>query len=288
LAERLNQAQDSEADLENKHVYAAAGFVKDGIIERIQRDMAEKFPEIPVPQLDLPRDGAVAYGYLAASVKFEVPFFNNDEAFQFTDAAGKQTAVRSFGIQEKHDNRYFRLRRQVQILHSSMAEGRTKGELKEFILDLCNESRPYQIVLACVKPGTTLAASVADVQMKIKKMPHPAFIAQVTYFGNLDTLLIPEMSWSITHRFKELEGLDKKFQNPALHGFYLHRAFQMIQFKLDKSGADLRSEAESDKSKSGKRAFLVNRPFLVYITRRDNQRPFFVMWVDNAELLCKQ
>jgi hypothetical protein len=28
-----------------------------------------------------------------------------------------------------------------------------------------------------------------------------------------------------------------------------------------------------------------DRPFLIYLKKRDAARPFFVMWVDNAELL---
>ncbi len=33
--------------------------------------------------------------------------------------------------------------------------------------------------------------------------------------------------------------------------------------------------------------YIVNRPFLIYIRKRGADRPFFVMWVDNAELLSK-
>ncbi len=29
-------------------------------------------------------------------------------------------------------------------------------------------------------------------------------------------------------------------------------------------------------------------PFLVYMQKRDAEQPFFVMWVDNAELLTRQ
>lgn len=33
---------------------------------------------------------------------------------------------------------------------------------------------------------------------------------------------------------------------------------------------------------------LFNRPFLVYMQKRGAERPFFVMWVDNAELLVRK
>ncbi len=33
--------------------------------------------------------------------------------------------------------------------------------------------------------------------------------------------------------------------------------------------------------------FIFDRPFLIVVKKRGAERPFFVMWVDNAELLCK-
>ncbi len=64
----------------------------------------------------------------------------------------------------------------------------------------------------------------------------------------------------------------------------LGRAEQMIDFRLDRSGAKLRSRAVS-RADSVELRFYVNRPFLLYMKRRDADQPFFVMWVDNAELL---
>jgi hypothetical protein len=36
------------------------------------------------------------------------------------------------------------------------------------------------------------------------------------------------------------------------------------------------------------REFVFNRPFLVYMQKRGAEHPFFVMWVDNAELLTRK
>ena len=40
--------------------------------------------------------------------------------------------------------------------------------------------------------------------------------------------------------------------------------------------------------KAEPREFRFHRPFLIYMKKRDADRPFFVMWVDNAELLVGQ
>jgi hypothetical protein len=117
IADRLNRADHSEDDVGPDAVYAAAGLAKHGIGEHIRVQMASKFPDVPRPQLDVPPGGAVAYAYLAASAKYDYPFFENNKRFLFTDSAGKQTAVSSFGIRRKDDYAYDRLRQQVQVLY---------------------------------------------------------------------------------------------------------------------------------------------------------------------------
>jgi hypothetical protein len=108
-------------------------------------------------------------------------------------------------------------------------------------------------------------------------------------FGVNDSLLVPNMHWRIKHRFKELERSEKPAENPAPGNFWLGEAFQMIEFKLEKTGAKVSSEArKTDKDKGGHPLpFHFNRPFLIYMKKRDAQHPFLVMWVDNAELLIK-
>jgi len=71
IADAQNRAEQSENDVEPDAVYAAAGLAKDGIVKRIQTEMASKFPSVARPELNVPSGGAVAYVYLAASSKFD-------------------------------------------------------------------------------------------------------------------------------------------------------------------------------------------------------------------------
>ncbi|MGC8638361.1 MAG: hypothetical protein ACP5XB_00610 [Isosphaeraceae bacterium] len=284
IADRLNAAASSEDDVPPDGVYADAGFARDGIVERIRTRMASKFPKATIPQLDVPPEGAVAYAYLEASAKYDYPFFENDEPFAFTDSAGKQTAVGSFGIRRKDDYAYDRLRQQVQILYCPRDAIWSEKEIPEFILDPCNNSQPYQIVLARVDRKPTLAETLADVEQKIAAQPADRFVSRL---WPRDTLLVPNLAWKISHRFTELEGTDKRFLNAALQGLYLDTALQTIRFRLDRSGAELASESKVF-VKPGASFFRVNRPFLVYLKHRGSKRPIFVMWVENAELLEKK
>jgi hypothetical protein len=64
-------------------------------------------------------------------------------------------------------------------------------------------------------------------------------------------------------------------------------ALQTIEFRLDRCGAALESESKLA-ILAAPRYFDFNRPFLVYMQKRGAEHPFFVMWVDNAELLVRE
>jgi hypothetical protein len=282
VADALNNGAQSEDDINPEAVYARAGLVKDGVVERIQSDMVSRFPNVPRPAFGSAPEGAVAYAYLAASAKFDLPFFDNDEPFVFTDAAGRQTSISSFGIRKKDDYAYEQLRKQVQILYYPKYE---EAQIPEFVLDACKSSQPYQIVLARLERKQTLAETLADVEHKISADPKTGSLRTDKLLPR-DSVLVPNMAWRVAHHFRELEGKDKQFQNPSLRGLYLDAALQTIEFRLDRSGAELASESKVE-VKPYDSYFLLNRPFLIFMKKRGGKQPFFVMWVDNGELLQK-
>lgn len=54
---------------------------------------------------------------------------------------------------------------------------------------------------------------------------------------------------------------------------------------MDRSGVVLEGQSTVAAASALPRKLSFNRPFLVYMQKRGAERPFFVMWVDNAELL---
>ncbi|MCY3021904.1 MAG: hypothetical protein NTW87_23075 [Planctomycetota bacterium] len=283
IAKRLNNAPQSENDLAPDSYFAAAGFVKDGITDQIAKGMAKEFAAAPTPQFDAPPEALVAYAYLAANVDFTIPFFENRKDLVFKDSNGKETRVSSFGVRPEDDYAYFGLRKQVGLLFVRMAaEGFRK--LEEFAVDPCNGSSPYQLVLACVKPEGTLGETVAALD---KKAAEAAGTRDRETLGPNDVLLVPNAFWEITHRFRELEGKERLLLNQGFEHYYVDTALQTTRFRLDRSGAELSSEAKMF-LRPFPSYYVFNRPFLIIMRKRGAAQPFFVMWVDNAELLEKR
>ncbi|MBN2375779.1 MAG: hypothetical protein JXD22_05235 [Sedimentisphaerales bacterium] len=283
VAELLNNSASSAEDMLEQSYYSNAGLVKDDIIQTIQQGMAAKFPMVEPPEFaGLERsDTILAYAYLAARVKFHVPYLEFDRKLVFRDVAEEETPVKAFGLWRSNPGDE-KIREQIEVLYSNVDYEKRQFRNTEFAIDLCKKTEPYQIVLACVPRRETLAATLADLQRKMQDDPlEPA----ERKFSEDEVLLVPEMFWKISHHFSELEGKFLKNKNYA--EYWIDKALQDIQFRLDRSGVVLESHFELAVKACVVREFIFDKPFLIYLKKRGGENPFFVMWVDNAELLAR-
>jgi hypothetical protein len=271
LARQLSDAPLPKDDLPAEMVYARCGLRRDGIVKAIQEDMKHKFPSVKVPDLG-GGDGAVVYGYLQAAIPFPVPYF--DATLKFGNQAERISEVKAFGIKGYRQGVTRDLWKQVDLLFGGNREWEP-----EFAIDLCKDSSPHQIVLAVVSKKETLAATYDEVQNKIKNRP-----GDLQEFSAGDHLAVPVMFWKIDHHFAELEG--NFLENDSMKGWEIDRAIQTAQFKLDRGGVELKSEA-TILPKSASRELVFDRPYLIYMIQRGAKKPFFVMWVENSELMVK-
>lgn len=278
---RLNSAKQTKTDLLPESYYAAAGKVSDGIIQKIQADMSNRFPSKQIPAFDS-NDGLIAYSYLEAYIKFAIPFLQNDEPLRFTTSSGGQCSVNSFGIWGDSSSKKESLCKQVEVLYCKVEKTLRPTE---FALDLCKYTEPYQVVLAVIDPAESLEATYNHLQSEIKASQKQEGYKALAQFHSDDRLCVPDMFWNITHHFDELEG--KPLQNPGAHGISVSTAAQMIKFRLDRTGVTLESHAifVTLGMESFPRFFIFDKPFLLYLKMRNTEQPFFVMWVDNSELL---
>ena len=284
IAARLNNAIQSANDISPDSFYVAAGRIKDGIIGKIQKDLASKFPKHSVPESEnYIQEAILAFSYLTVTVPFRYPFCQVKDDFFFTDSNEIKTDIEAFGVWE-HGPRYESMREQVEILYCTQDYHETDidSQMKEFVIDLCKYNDSYQIIAAVVKPKDSINKTLDYINMQIKDYKKKIFYQPS--LGANDVLIVPEMFWKIDHSFKELIGKTVSNANPAMP---IVEAYQGINFRLDRKGVVLESESRLITSSSPK-YFKFNRPFMLYIKKRDSAQPFFVMWVNNAELLNKK
>lgn len=286
IVSRLNQNRMDEADLTPGSYYAAAGMVGKGILEKIRGDMGAKFPGVQLPPFDARPDDLVAYAYLTAAVKFTTPYFEHEGSF--TDGENRKTAVSGFGLFKGHNSVNDKLAEQIEVLYTSEKNMDNLSEPPtEFALDLCRTSSPCQIIIACVSWQDNVNQMVTTLLDNIKTWKNEEWERN---FGEHDSLFVPNVNYDLTHHFRELTDTDNQVLNQGFAEYFIAKAFQNIRFRLDKSGALIASDSSIAMS-LGKirysRNFVFDKPFLIILRKQGAEKPFFVMWVDNAELLCK-
>ena len=284
-AKLLNKAGDPRSYVPSGSMYVAAGLAQRDIVGRIREGLEASFPAKPVPSFPgLADDALLAYSYLEANVGFSIPYFQNRKPLMFTDSGGKKSKISSFGIRSKDDYAYYKLRKQPRVL---FRDGDTFDPDLEFAVDLCSDSSPSQIIVARIEREPTLAKALKRLEKGEKQLrklleDNPEYAEYQGRIGPNDTLLVPDLFWEISHRYSELEG--KHFRNPDLKGQRLDIAQQDILFRLDRSGAELKSESKVV-CLPVPTHFVLDRPFLICMRKRDSAMPYFAMWVDNADLL---
>ncbi len=254
----LNRKSFTKDQLDEESYYAVAGIVGEGILKRIRKEMAEKFGDRAKPRLipkpgSLPEGWWVAYAYLLKKLPFEWAFTRFDHGMRFGD-----TEVVSFGIYQylEIQSDEVAMARQVAILDYRNRD--------DFVLELKTHSAQDRLILAKLPPLATLGETVDEVRSRVAQ-------SVPTALGEFEDLEVPVIDFDITREYDELEHL---------------LAVQRTQFRLDETGAVLESEGMAAGATT-ERSFVFDNPFLVLLERQGAEKPYFALWVANAELLVK-
>lgn len=264
----FNTSTAGKQDLDADSYVALAGFGRDGILDRIRRELQDKFHGAASPKL-LPRevgsDEIFAYSYLFKNLAFKDPFIRRRVPLSFGDAQ-----VAAFGLW--HDPRvenWSDIAKQVSILSYT--------ERDHWAVELRSTSEGDRLIIARLPKADTLSATVAAA-LAMGKDAKPESMA-----GN-DTLVIPLLNFDITRNYGELAGVP--LRGSSVSGPVM-AAVQNIRFRLDEKGAVLKSEAgiRTGAAIMKTREMVADGPFLIVMMRAGTANPYFVAWIDNPELL---
>ena len=241
LAKRLNGAPFPTSSIEEKSYYATAGFVKNGILEQIRKDMAKRFPHEPAPipdkQYTTQSNIIAAYAFLNVSIEFEQPFYTYRGEFAFADSAGKGTAVTAFcGHSAKPDSNMERVRNQVEVLYHERGH---YSEDDQFAVDLSRQTQPYQVILARMPRCGTFAENTKILRERIAAFERNPDHETRRKLRPGDSLIVPDVLYRLTHHFDDLLG--KHLVNPKWADIFISEAMQRIDFTLSRTGVTVRS-----------------------------------------------
>ncbi len=265
-------------DLPRDGYFAEAGLVRYGVVEKIRKEMAARFPHAAFSLPDSAgAQAVVAYAYLEKSLPFAEAFDRLSDRLVFHGKTGN-SSVTAWGIWRLsgQTDRGHALARQVTVLDYTGPD--------DFVVQFHTKSDDDQLVLAKVLPKDTLAATFAAViERATRERPQRGSRC----FEPGESLVVPIVSLKVSHEYEELLG--KRLRNPMLRGLFIDAAQQRIVFRLDETGARLASDAylglKSALSREEPRRFVFDRPFLLYIRRTGSEKPYLVLWIENAELL---
>jgi hypothetical protein len=284
--DRLNRNSFPVDAVAPANVYAVAGRYEDGIVGKVRKEMARRFPDARLPRLEEPREGVLAFAYLQSNIRFPVPYLNHPDGITFRDSPGHSRNVAGFGFRALRHPFWAReqseqFEQQVQILNVELD---SKEKPRAFAIDPWRKSSPDQLVIARMERKATLAATLADLEKAIAKFARSG--SENGSFIHGDQVWIPQLSLDLEYRFRDLEGSGRRFLNETMQGLYVGTAVQTVRFKLDGNGAEVAASGRFGGVKSRPTQNLTfDRPFLVYAKKRDAKYPFLVMWIDNSGMM---
>lgn len=276
LLERMNRAASLDAALDPASYVAAAGFVRDGITERLRKEVARKFGDdaaidgIPSP---VDPNAFVVYVHLRKNLQFARPFSRHDSALRF-----RTTPVRAFGLFAGNGDVDPGAIEQV-VVHDYTSP-------HDFVVELLTRAHEDRLLLARTTPGATLGDTVSGALARVRA---PSLWRRLVGRSTLrpdEVLVVPIVEFRLLRVLDEL--LHRPLMNPRLSGNWLEDARETVQLRLDECGARLVSEALvlGRKGRRGTaRSFVFNGPFLLLLSRNDARVPYLVAWVETAELL---
>jgi hypothetical protein len=268
----LNGRKASKNDLDEASYLAIAGLHSEGVYEKIQKQLQDKFKGQADPRLfdELRKLGGgwVTYAYLFKQLPFRWAFTRFHGELEFS---GKQ--VESFGIWQLLNDQKdeVKMATQVAILDYQSRE--------DFIIELETRERNDRLILAKLSPKETLEETIKAIETRIAgKKP--------TRMEELTDLKVPVLNFDLKREYSELYPKIIHTGNHKLGDTAFAYAAQYIRFRLDETGAILQSEAGGALS-AGEKNLIFDGPFLILLKRREAKNPYFALWVGNAELLVK-
>ena len=268
MADNLNKKEFTANELNDGSYYKKLGLASPELKKEIENAIKEKFNE----KSDIlgrfnwtPAKGKyILYAMLKKDFEYIKPF---DELLD-DDFNGSRGKVKYFGINEDSSNV---LRQTVRVLFYN-------GE-DDFAL-LLKSKQGDNVYLYRTNDEKTLDVLYEDMQRKA------AYYMGIRTFGKKDEFKVPVIDFKKEREFPEL--CNKPIKNSD---FMIMKALETVQFKMNKTGVKLKSEAGMMVMRAccpgfreEPRYFYFNDRYVIFLQENDS-KPYFGMKIEDAKAL---
>lgn len=262
VVENLNKETFRVNDLSDKYFYKKIGTPSISLKKEIEQAIKDKFNEKSDILNDFewenrdPKDYFL-YAMLKKEFQFEKAFEELDNG-KFTDYEN----VSYFGIKKSSESE--ELRNQVKVLYYNSKD--------DFAIKLITKQEDE--VILCKNPkGNTFNEIYKNITTQESK-----------YKGNKnfqegELLKVPNIKMNEKTEFTEIQNKSFLFSNGD--SYHIEKAFQTIQFELDKTGGKIKSEAgmmvkyESAIMIDEIREFAIDDTFAIFLIEKGKDKPYF-------------
>jgi hypothetical protein len=266
LIEMLNRKEFTKEIILEESYFADAIAISPDSIESMNSRMQEKFKDPPTIEVKQQSKGPgiLAFAYFEKELSFATPFeasleirFNN----QIIPAFGYDGASKA----EKYKSQFT-----VDYYSSSP---------REYVISLITKSPADEVILGFTEPRQSLRETCNKI-LNMKSMN-----ASTGKPSIVEKLAIPKMSFIITRYWAELLG--KTLMNGVNKGIKILQAETSTCFRLNEKGAGVEAFSYVYGAKSIPTEIVFDAPFMIILKEKEKQLPYFVVWINNTEILLK-
>ena len=261
MVSKLNDTPFSKGDLDEESYYVKSGYGQ-STVDEINRESKKKFPSKSFGdlQMDLGPTDIISYAYFLKEVEYKTKFKKDTVLFN-------EQKVKGFIADNEAQ------RKNVKII-------KYENDNK-FIIKLQLKDKNDELILAKGYDMKNPQTFVNEINRNNGK--------NLVTIGESDKFKAPKLH--LDHHRDYVELINKYLSNEGFGDYFIAQMFENIKFDMDEKGARVENEAvigmrdsvmmEPKKPKN----FILDKPYWVVMKRTDSQNPYFILGVNNVELM---
>jgi hypothetical protein len=263
LVNKLNNPPFKKEDLDEKSYYIKSGYGQ-STVTTINQESKAKFPKKSFEDLNLRLFDydIISYAYFLKQVEYLATFTKQEVEFLGSKVKGFY-AKNKLQLQN------------IKVLHYESDN--------KFMISIKLKDTSDQLILAKGYDITSPTTIVNELN-KIN-------FSNLKSLNNNDFFSAPMLHVDYHRDYTTLLGA--RLANKDFKSYRIEKMFENIKFDMDEKGARVENEAvivlgkSIEINDSKPRKFILNKPYWIIMKRTNSQNPYFILGINNTELMIK-